>query len=157
MNLSKLTIFLTNILLLGMILSCSNSKKLNNNNSTSSIEFTEERRLNFNSDLKEATIINSSQKLIALYGKMEKPNAPRSAPIPAFDEATESILVIKPKLKDYQYADVEILSIDKLNSKLIVNYKEVENWEFTEYNWSDPIVILRVSEKPSEIQLNKIN
>lgn len=140
-----------------MLLNLSCSKKMNPEQSKTKIEFTEERRLNHGLNIKQATIINSLQELTELYGKLQDPSFPRSAPIPSFDENTEAILIIKPKLKNLTYGDIEIESIEKSKSKLWINYREIENWEFSENKWDNPIVILRVSEKPSEIQLNRIN
>lgn len=142
---------------LALNLSCSNSKNITTEQSQTSIEFTEERRLNHPLNLNETTIINSSQELIELYGKLEDKSIPRSAPIPSFDGNIESIIVIKPTLKKLKYGDIEIESVEQIKSKLRINYREVENWEFTENKWNNPIVIIRVTEKPSEIQLNKIN
>lgn len=145
------------LILTGLSLSCSNSKNINSEQSQISIDFTEERRLNHNLSLKETTIINSVQELNELYSKFNDKSIPRSAPIPTFDEKTESILVLKPTLENLTYGDIEIESVEKIKSKLKINYREIENWEFTENKWSNPIVILRISEKPSEIQLNRIN
>lgn len=130
---------------------------MNATNPEEKIEFHEERRLNYEIDLKEVTIVNTIKDLTELYSQFKNPSVPRSAPIPVFDEKTESILIIKPKLETLTFGDIQIKSIEKSNSTLTINYRETENWEFTENKWSDPIIILRVSEKPSEIQLNKIN
>lgn len=157
MNIYKPTFFILVFILVSATISCTNSKTVTQSASKENIEFTEERRLNHTADLKEATIINTSKELIALYSKFKDPNIPRSAPIPAFDESSESIIVIKPKNFEKKYADIEIVSIDEINSTLIVSYKEIENYEFTENQWNNPIVILRISKKPSEIKLNKIN
>lgn len=136
-----------------LIYACSSSNSIKALN----VDFTEERRLNYDLNLEEVTVINTSQELVELYGKLHDPEIPRSAPIPTFDENTESILVIKPILRNLTYGDIEIQSIEKSNSKLKINYREIESWEFAENKWNDPIVIVRVSEKPSEIKLNKIN
>ena len=148
------------LILVGLgVSSCSNSKKITSNQSENSeeMEFTEERRLNNSIKLEEISIINSLDELIELYGKLNDPNVPRSAPIPTFDEQNETILVIKPKLKSETFKDVEIVSIQNKDSQLEINYKEVENWEFTENKWKDPIVILKVTGKFSDIQIKKIN
>lgn len=135
--------------------SCLNSKNMSTESSP--IEFTEERRLNHAIDLKEITLINNMEELTNLYAKLNDPNIPRSAPIPVFDENSEMILVIKPKLETIVNGDIEIESVTQLNSKIMVNYKEIENWEYKENKSTHPIVIIRISEKSSEIKLNKIN
>lgn len=159
MNLIKLIFISVGLTFIGLISSCSNSKNMNSSQpqETVQIEFSEERRLNHDLNLKELTVINTIKELTEIYGELADPNIPRSAPIPTFDENSESILVIKPKLKTFTHGDIEIESVEKSNSKIIINYKEIENWEFTENKWDDPIVIIKISEKPSEIQLNKIN
>ncbi|SMC42583.1 hypothetical protein [Moheibacter sediminis] len=157
MKFNKNIFLFAGITFLSLNLSCSNSKNMNAAQSQNFIEFTEERKLNHSLNLKETTIINSAQELTELYSKLRDKSIPRSAPIPAFDENTESIIILKPTLKNLTYADIEIESIEKVKSKLRINYREIENWEFTENKWNNPIVILRISEKPSEIQLNRIN
>ncbi len=159
MTLSINKLFLLVLAMLGLFSACSNSQNMNSSQSqnASQIEFTEERRLNHKIDLNEVTIINTLQELTELYSRMENPDVPRSAPIPPFNEKTESVLVIKPVLKNLVNGDIEIESIKKSKSKLTVNYKEIENWEYSENKWSNPIVIIKISDKPSEIKLNKIN
>lgn len=157
MKFNKYIFLFANIAFLSLNLSCSNSKNMNAGQSKISVEFTEERRLNHTLSLKESTIINTSQELIELYSQLEDRTTPRSAPIPAFDENTESILIIKPTLKSLKYGDIEIVKIEKVKDQLMINYREIENWEFAKKKWRNPTVILKISEKPSEIQLNKIN
>lgn len=143
------------VILFSLIYSCSNFKNMNA--ASTSIEFNEERRLNQKIDLEEITLVNNMEELTQLYAKLKDPQIPRSAPIPVFDESSEMMVVIKPKLEKSVYADIEIEGVTKSNSKITVSYKEVENWEFQQNKWIDPIVIIRISEKSSEIQLNKIN
>lgn len=159
MILSVKKLWLLSLTMLGLFVSCSQSQNMSQDTSqnTLQIEFTEERRLNHEIDLKETAIINDLQQLTELYGRLEDPSVPRSAPIPPFDENTESILVLKPVLKNHPYGDIQIENIEKSGSILTIHYQEIENWEYTENKWSDPIVILKVSTKPSEIKLNKIN
>ncbi len=147
------------LILVGLGISCSNSKKIASNQSENNeeMEFTEERRMNNPIKLDEISIINSSKELIELYGKLNDPEVPRSAPIPPFDDQNETILVIKPRLKSETFKDIEIVRIQNNDSQLIINYKEIENWEFTENKWKDPIIILKVTGKFSDIQIKKIN
>lgn len=144
------------IFLIGFF-SCNNSKELSSSSTQNNenVQFTEERRLNSQLNLDEITVIRTVPELVALYEKLNDPNFPRAAPIPLFDEATEFMLVVKPKISTLTYGDIEIEAIQKSASKLIVKYKEIENWEFTENKWKDPVVILRVSGKSAPIELKK--
>lgn len=140
-----------------LMINCApNQMKSQNGNTENLIEFTEERRLNHSIPLTETYIINTNEDLVKLYSMLENPNIPRSAPIPSVDFTSESIIVVKPKLKDFQYADIEIESIKSEASQYIVQYKEVENFEFSENKWSNPIVILRVKEQPNKVVLEKV-
>lgn len=138
-----------------LCISCSSPRIMNSE--LEEISFAEERRLNFPIQIPEFQIINSPEELVNIYQSFHNPEIPRSAPIPVFDKNSESILVLKPKLKQLKYGDLQIERVQKSGSLLIISYKEIESQEFTTNRWSDPIVILKVSEKPSEIQLNKIN
>lgn len=129
--------------------------KTSNDNPKAMIEFSEIRRLNNNIELQETTIVNNVKEITDIYNLLNEPNIRSSAPIPIFDAEKETMIVLKPKLKDHKYADIEILSVEYKNPKLTVTYKEVENWEFTENQWSDPIVIIQVNTKPKEIELIK--
>lgn len=133
----------------------SNVNKTSNDNPKAMIEFSEIRRLNNNIELQETTIVNNVKEITDIYNLLNEPNIRSSAPIPIFDAEKETIIVLKPKIKDHKYADIEILSVEYKNPKLTVTYKEVENWEFTENQWSDPIVIIQVNTKPKEIELIK--
>lgn len=139
-----------------MIHCAPNQMKSQNGNTENQIEFTEERRLNHSIPLTETYIISSNDDLVKLYSMLEDPNIPRSAPIPSVDFTSESIIVVKPKLSDFPYADIEIESIKSEASQYIVQYKEVENFEFSENKWSNPIVILRVKEQPNKVVLEKV-
>lgn len=140
-----------------LMINCApNQMKNHNGNPENQIEFTEERRLNHSIPLTETYIITSNEDLVKLYSMLADPNIPRSAPIPSVDFTKESIIVVKPKLKDFQYADIEIESIKSEDSQYVVQYKEVENFEFNENKWSNPIVILRVKEQPNKVVLEKI-
>lgn len=145
------------LVVLFLMINCApNQMKSQKGNTENQIEFTEERRLNHSIPLTETYIINTNEDLVKLYSMLEDPNIPRSAPIPSVDFTKESIIVVKPKLKDFQYADIEIESIKSETSQYIVQYKEIENFEFSENKWSNPIVILRVKEQPNKVVLEKV-
>lgn len=154
---NKLAIF--GLVFIGTICSCTNSKELSSTQSENfeNVKFTEERRLNHTINLAEITIINTLADLTELYGNLQDPDLPRSAPIPPFDEKNEFILVLKPEMNANTFKDIEIENVQKSGNQLIVNYREVENAEYAENKWNDPIVILKVTGKESEIQINKIN
>lgn len=149
----KLSVFLVGFL---FIISCANSaKEASTNNAHSMVEFTEERKLNHSADLPEVVIVNSLEELTSIYRELKDPDIPKSAPIPSFDPKNETILVLKPQLKDFQYADVEIVNIREEKNNITIDYKEVENWEYTENKWSDPILIIKVQGKPKTVTLKK--
>ena len=158
MSLSDKKLWLFSLIIMGLSVSCSQSKNMHPDASHNNrpIEFTEERRLNHAIDLAEATVIRDLQELTRLYGRLEDPSTPRSAPIPFFDEETESVIVLKPVLEN-DYGDIQVENMEESNGTLTIYYREIENWEYRENKLSNPIVILRVSTKPSEIKLNKIN
>lgn len=146
----KISIFLVIFLLIN---ACANN--VPQTNSQTMIEFTEVRRLNNNIELQQTIIVNNVKEITDLYTLLQDPNIRSSAPIPIFDGTQETMIVLKPKLEDFQYADIEVLSAELKKSKLIITYKEFENWEFTENQWSDPIVIIQVNAKPQEVELIK--
>ncbi|MGV4414191.1 hypothetical protein [Chryseobacterium sp. T1] len=120
------------------------------------IEFFEERRLNKDIELRDVLIINSIQGITELYARLENPRYSRSAPIPILEDSNEVFLVIKPILKDVLYGDIEIINIERLNDKLVVNYKEIENNEYRDEKLSHPIVIIKVKSNPKSVTLNKV-
>lgn len=135
---------------------CANNQtKSATENSQNPVEFTEERRLNLAKDLPETKIIHSMEELTKLYGELNDPNFPKSAPIPSFDPEKESMILLKPKLKERNFGDIEIIDMKMVDSQLIVVYKEIENWESSENKWNDPILILRVEGKPKRVVLEK--
>lgn len=146
------------VILIGLN-SCSHSKKIASTQSENieNVTFTEERKLNSLIELDEISMIHSTEELIELYAKLNDPNVPRSAPIPSFDESSETIIVVKPKLKSQSFGDIEIVSVQNSDSQLNINYKEIESWEFTENKWKDPVVILKVAGKFNALQIKKIN
>lgn len=116
------------------------------------IEFEEVRRLNFNIELKEVSVLKSFQDILSLYRKFENPDYAKSYPLPGLQE-DELIIVLKPPLTRIKYGDIEIKSISLREETLIINYKEIENWEYKRDLVSDPIVILKISERFNNIEL----
>lgn len=153
-------LFLFNFILFGSI-SCLNSNASNDSQTQDTmqqeIQFVEERRDNRAVDLPEVTIVNNMKHLTEIYSKLQDPSLRRSAPIPPFDEASETMLVIKPKLKKIQYGDIEIESIRGKENTLIINYREIENQENIENKLTNPVVILKVTAKPKMVNLKQYN
>ncbi|MGK6341722.1 hypothetical protein ACMGDK_05745 [Chryseobacterium sp. DT-3] len=116
------------------------------------VEFTEIRRLNLKTDLKEYTVITSTKGIKELYKKLNDSKYSRSAPIPVLEEG-EYFLVLKPKLKKIKNGDIEIEKLETTGSTLKVFYKEVENQEYAEKKQSDPILILKIIGSPKNIKL----
>lgn len=142
------------------VFSCANSRKnmgLNLTNPTTSlVEFVEIRRANSEIDLKEFSVINSTAGIKALYSRLNSGEFSKSVPIPVLENNQAFFLVLKPKLKYIQYGDIHIEKLEFNGSALQVNYKEIENWEYAEKKLSNPILILKVLRRPSEIELHLI-
>lgn len=139
-----------------MMFSCANSKNnVNVKQSGENVEFVEMRRLNSGINLKELSVIHSTTGIKELYGRLNE-GFSRSAPIPVLENNNEFFLVLKPKLKNVQYGDIHIEKIEAKGPVLIVNYKEIENWEYAEKKLSNPVLIVKVLSKPGEIHLNLI-
>lgn len=119
------------------------------------VEFTEIRRLNSNNDLNQYTIITSSKEIKELYKKFNDSRYSKSAPIPVLDEG-EYFLVLRPKLKNIPYGDVEIKKLEANGSILTVFYKEVKNLEYAEKKQSNPVLILKILDNPKKIKLISI-
>lgn len=155
---SLTTIFGFSIFGFLLVISCANYKKnMPVSKNGEKIEFTEERRLNAEINLKEYTIINSTKGIKELYMRLNDSRFSRSAPIPVLEEGSNAyFLVLKPLLKNKKYGDIEIEKLEKNGSILFVNYKEIESLEYAEKKQTNPIVILRVFNAPSEIKLNLI-
>lgn len=152
-------LFGLSIFLLG---SCGNFKSAEQtdqkNKNVKNVEFTEIRRLNDNNDnidLKEYTIINSTKGIKDLYDRF-KSKFSRSAPIPVLEREEECFLVLKPRLKNIKYGDIKVEKLESDASTLIVTYREIENWEYAENKQSNPIVILKVFNRPNTIKFNQI-
>ncbi|MBT2620209.1 MULTISPECIES: hypothetical protein [Chryseobacterium] len=145
------------IFLFLLVFSCANYKRnITPGKNAEKVEFTEIRRLNAEINLKEYTLINSTKGIKELYRQLDNSKFSRSAPIPVLEESGAYFLVLKPQLKNKKYGDIEIEKLEMNNSILLVNYKEIENREYAEEKQSNPIVILKVFNKPTEIKLNLI-
>ncbi|AZA54171.1 hypothetical protein EG348_14805 [Chryseobacterium sp. G0201] len=157
-NLRKSFIFLSFILISVVLFSnCKNvSGVIQKKQGLENIEFTEVRRLNHTVNLKEYTIINSTKGIKDLYGKLNDSKFSRSSPIPILEGENECFLVLKPKLKKIKYGDIQIEKIEAKGSILIINYRETESDEYAEKKQSNPIVILKVFNRPKTIQFNQL-
>ncbi|MDP9960964.1 hypothetical protein [Chryseobacterium lathyri] len=122
------------------------------NKNQNKVEFTEIRRLNLKTDLKEYTVITSTKGIKDVYMKLNDSKYSRSAPIPVLEEG-EYFLVLKPKLKKIKNGDIEIEKLEASTSTLNVFYKEVENQEYKEKKQSDPILIVKITGSPKKIKL----
>lgn len=134
-----------------LILNCIHHKngiqKSHGKENQQNISFSEIRRLNLSIDLKPYTVINSSEEIHALYKKLRDPGYSRSTPIPMVEKG-EYFLVLKPKLSQIKYGDIEVEKLERKNDVLKVYYKEVENFEYAEQKIENPILILKIFESP---------
>lgn len=146
----KNIIFLTAIFI--MISSCASTKE----NHQSSIPFEEQLRTNVGIDFPEVKLIADTDELTKIYTKLQDPKYPRSAPIPYFDEQNESMILLKPSLKNYPNGDIEIVDVIEFNSEITINYKEIENWEYSEKDQKNPILIIKISKVAKNVKLNLI-
>ncbi|KFF03619.1 hypothetical protein IX38_11675 [Chryseobacterium luteum] len=139
-----------------LMINCADYKNITQmnyqNENKDKVEFTEIRRLNLKTDLKEYTVITSTKGIKELYMKLNDSKYSRSAPIPVLEEG-EYFLVLKPKLKKIKNGDIEIEKLETNGSTLNVFYKEIENQEYTEKKQSDPILILKIMDSPKKIKL----
>ncbi|WP_347218996.1 hypothetical protein [Chryseobacterium sp.] len=92
-------------------------------------------------------MISSSEGIHVLYKQLRDPRYSRSAPIPILEEG-EYFLVLKPKLNKIKYGDIEVDKLERTNTVLKVYYREVENLEYAEEKKENPILILKIFEKP---------
>jgi len=122
------------------------------NKNQDKVEFTEIRRLNLKTDLKEYTVITSTKGIKDLYMNLNDSKYSRSAPIPVLEEG-EYFLVLKPKLRKIKNGDIEIEKLETNTSTLTVFYKEVESQEYKEKKQSDPILIVKITGSPKKIKL----
>jgi hypothetical protein len=160
-----MSVLLKSYLLFGTVFllafSCANSQNMGQtgpiNKPLNEVGFTEIRRLNYPADIKESAVINSTKGIKELYSRLDNTAYSRSAPIPVLENDQECFLILKPKLNNIKYGDIEVKKLESNGSTLIVSYKEVENWEYAEKKQSDPILILKILTKPNLIKLNQIN
>ena len=96
-------------------------------------------------------------ELTQLYSDLQDPHYPKSAPIPIFDQNTETILVLNPQLTSVKNGDIEIESIELSKDTFSVTYKEIENWEHKENNLSHPILLVKVNHKGNKAKLKLTN
>ncbi|MGC5745862.1 hypothetical protein [Chryseobacterium sp. NFX27] len=122
------------------------------NKNQDKVEFTEIRRLNLKTDLKEYTVITSTKGIKDLYMNLNDSKYSRSAPIPVLEEG-EYFLVLKPTLRKIKNGDIEIEKLETNTSTLTVFYKEVESQEYKEKKQSDPILIVKITGSPKKIKL----
>jgi len=139
-----------------LLINCADYKNMTQmnyqNKNQDKVEFTEIRRLNLKTDLKEYTVITSTKGIKDLYMKLNDSKYSRSAPIPVLEEG-EYFLVLKPKLKKIKNGDIEIEKLETNTSMLNVFYKEVENQEYADKKQSDPILIVKIMGSPKKIKL----
>lgn len=135
-----------------MTFSCVGTKE----NQYHSISFEEQLRTNVDIDLPEVKIVENLHELTDIYTKLQDPKYPRSAPIPYFDSENESMILLKPQLKYHSNGDIEIIDVLMTGSEVIINYKEIENWEYAEKNQSHPILIIKINKVAKKVNLNLI-
>lgn len=116
------------------------------------VEFTVIRRLNFDHNMKEYTVITSTKEIKDLYMELNDSKYSRSTPIPVLQEG-EYFLILKPELKTLKNGDIEVLNMESNSSVLNVFYKEIENSEYSGKQWSSPILILKIKDSPKKIKL----
>lgn len=122
------------------------------NKDQNKVEFTEIRRLNFDHNMKEYTVITSTKEIKDLYMELNDSKYSRSAPIPVLQEG-EYFLVLKPKLKTLKNGDIDIVQMESNSSVLNIFYKEIENQEYSDKKLSSPILILKITDSPKKIKL----
>lgn len=150
-------IFVSIVMML-FVISCNGISNTNAQKTSTleKVEYIEERRLNKNVDSKDVFVLDNMDDITAFYTKLQNPGITRQAPIPALEEG-ESLLVIKPKTNaTTPYTDIEVTSLTTKGTQLVVNYKEIENWEYTENKQSHPILILKIKNKPKSVILEKV-
>ena len=150
-------IFVSIVMML-FVISCNGISNTNAQKTSTleKVEYIEERRLNKNVDSKDVFVLDNMDDITAFYTKLQNPGITRQAPIPALEEG-ESLLVIKPKTNaTTPYTDIEVTSLTTKGTQLVVNYKEIENLEYTENKQSHPILILKIKNKPKSVILEKV-
>lgn len=132
--------------------SCVGSKE----NQYTSIPYEQQLSTNVKIDLPEVKVIENLQELTEIYKDLQDPKYPRSAPIPYFDHNKESMIILKPQLKNLPNGDIEIVDIIHTDSEIIINYKEIENWEYAEKKLSNPIKIIKINRVAKKVTLKLI-
>lgn len=144
-----------------LFFSCVNLKSVSSFNqqkqNLKKIEFVEIRRLNASSGLKESTVVKTTKEIKELYKKLNDSKYSRSTPIPVLENENEFFLVLKPRMKTLKNGDIEVEKIESDGSTLWVTYKEVENDEYKENKQLNPILIIKILNKPQKIKLNLIH
>ena len=126
--------------------------KLVHNTNDDDVSFEEMRRINFKIDLDEVSVLNEFDEILNLYQKLHNPKFSRAYPIPTLQEG-ESLIVLKPTLKKIKYGDIEIINIQNKNETIFIDYREIESWEYERDQVSNPILIIKISEKFKNIKL----
>ncbi|KFF26200.1 hypothetical protein IW16_10005 [Chryseobacterium vrystaatense] len=139
-----------------LVCNCTDYKNVSqmnyDNKDQKKVEFTEIRRLNFDHNMKEYTVITSTKEIKDLYMELNDSKYSRSAPIPVLQEG-EYFLVLKPKLKTLKNGDIDIVKMESNSSVLNIFYKEIENQEYSDKKLSHPILILKITDSPKKIKL----
>ncbi len=143
-------------LMIALVFSCNSlensNQSLNQSANTEILDFVEMRRLNYKIDLKETTFLNSFQDILTLYQRLEDTKYSKGFPIPSLEE-NETLIVLKPTLKKIKYGDIEIVDIQNKEENLIIKYKEILNVDYEKSKASNPILIIKTSEKFKTVQL----
>ncbi|KQR93384.1 hypothetical protein ASG01_09350 [Chryseobacterium sp. Leaf180] len=119
------------------------------------IEFTEIRRMYGKMNLPEATILKSTKEVRELYRSLKDVKYSRSTPIPVL-ESKESIIVLRPRLYQLRYYDIQVEKISDNGNASIVYYTEIENWEYVDARQSQPILIIKLTHTPKKIILKPL-
>ncbi len=91
-----------------------------------------------------------------IYRKLDDSEYSKSAPIPVLENDTEFFLVVKPRIKKIKNNDIEIEKVESDGSVLWVAYREIQNDEYRKKRPSNPIVIIKILNKPKKIKLKLI-
>ncbi|MEY8759373.1 hypothetical protein [Chryseobacterium tongliaoense] len=111
--------------------------------------------MNSEINLKESSILYSTEKIKDLYKQLNDSRFSRSAPIPVLQSSKECFVVLKPKLRNVQYGDIKVEKMEMVDSLLNISYKEIENFEYKEKKQSNPVLILKIFKIPNRIKLYK--
>ncbi|KQT16836.1 hypothetical protein ASG31_10685 [Chryseobacterium sp. Leaf404] len=151
MNFSTKSQLILILVLVGM-LSAVNSQNKQSTNKISKIDFIEMRRMNTASKLPELSIVSRQKEVLKLYRSLSDSRFSRSAPIPVLED-NEALVVLKPKLRSIKYGDINVSKLEEKNGKLTLYYSETENWEYAGEKQSNPVLIIKIFQKPKSITL----